>query len=784
MALSLSSQVWYTLAGGVITELYYPNVDTPQIRDLQFLVTDGATFFHDPKVDYRRQSEPIAETLGYRFTNIAIGAQYSLVHDVIAEPGSPCVLIRTRLQGDPDLLKRLRIYALLSPHIEGAGMGNSGFVANTRRGPVLMAHRGTTWLAMGADCGFRITSCGFVGRNDGWQDIIGHRRLPVWTYDSALNGNIALTAEIDLAGRTEFVLAVAFSEGDDTAPRGALVTMLEALSLPFEAPAGAPADYYSHLGAFQHGWQRAGATVRVPAPRATRDNGRLYLQSRRVLMAHEDKFYNGAVVASLSIPWGEVNGDSGAGYHLVWPRDMCQSATALLAAGELDLPLRGLMFLSVMQQPDGGWHQNFYITGKEHWNGVQLDEYSFPIFLAYQLHLAGALQSFDPRPMVLAAAGALIAGGPATGQDRWEENGGYSPSTLAANIASLVCASLFAAQRPEDAATAQFLLEYADFLESKIEAWTVTTRGELLPGVPRHYIRILPPSDTPGEPDPSPDSAMITIANLPIWPSRFPARNIVDAGFLELVRYGIRRPDDPLIQASLQVVDASLKDVLPQGPCWRRYTHDGYGQKDNGGPFDGTGIGRPWPLLTGERAHYELAAGRDVSQFVATLEAFAGQRGLFAEQLWNAPDVVSGGITLTRGGPTGSSMPLAWAHSEYLKLVRSVSDGVVFDRIDLVAQRYLTPHAASPLEVWNWNRRIPTIPRGKTLRIQSRDPFTVHWSPDGWTSVREIQSTVTAVGICFADIATDHNTPGPLEFTFYWPNASRWEGVDYQVTLS
>jgi glucoamylase len=783
MALSLSSQVWYTLAGGVITELYYPNVDTPQVRDLQFLVTDGATFFHDPKVDYDRQCEPIAGTLGYRLTNTALGAPYSLVHDVIAEPGSPCVLVRTRLQGDPDLLKRLRVYALLAPHLEGAGMGNSGFLAKLRQGPVLVAHRGTTWLAMGADCGFRMTGCGFVGRNDGWQDIIGNRRLPVWTYDSALNGNIALTAEIDLAGRTEFVLAVAFSAGDDTTPRGVLVTMLEALSLPFEVPPGAPAGAYSHLGAFQQGWQRFANTAAAPRPGVTRDDGRLYHLSRRVLIAHEDKFYNGALVASLSIPWGEVNGDSGAGYHMVWPRDMCQSATALLAAGERDLPLRGLMFLSVMQQPDGGWHQNFYITGREHWNGIQLDEYSFPILLAYQLHAAGALESFDPRPMVLAAAGALIAAGPATGQDRWEENGGYSPSTLAANIASLVCAAWFAQQRPEDAATARFLLEYADFLESNVEAWTVTTRGELLPGVPRHYIRILPPADAPWAPDHSPDSALITIANLPGGSRQFPARNIVDAGFLELVRYGIRAPDDPLIRASLQVVDASLEDDLPQGPCWRRYTHDGYGQKDNGDPFDGAGIGRPWPLLTGERAHYELAAGQDVSHFIAAFEAFAGQHGLLAEQLWNAPDVVSGNTRLTRGGPTGSSMPLAWAHSEYLKLVRSVSDGAVFDRIPLVAQRYLTLHAASPLEVWNWNRRIPTMLRGKTLRIQARDRFTIHWSLDGWASVRETQSTTTAVGIDFADVVTDQHTQGPLLFTFYWPSAARWEGVDYQVTL-
>src|SRR5579863_8110451 len=214
--------------------------------------------------------------------------------------------------------------------------------------------------------------------------------------------------------------------------------------------------------------------------------------------------------------------------------------------------------------------------------------------------------------MVLKAASYLLRHGPVTQQERWEEAGGYSPSTLASNIAALIGAAYFCRQRADKAA-AEFLEEYADFLESHIEAWTVTTEGTLVPGIKRHYIRILTASVDNTHPDEDPNSSVIVIANRPPGSQRvFPAKEVVDAGFLELVRYGIRKPDDPVILDSLRVVDAVLKVDTPFGPCWRRYNNDGYGQREDGGPFTSGGQGRAWPLLTGERGHYELAAGHDV----------------------------------------------------------------------------------------------------------------------------------------------------------------------------
>jgi glucoamylase len=623
-AYSLSSQVWYTTAGGILTEIYFPDVDTPQVRDFQLIITDGETFFHDAQTDFDAKCEwPDAPALSFRLTLTAKAQPYVVVQDVIAEKGSPCVLIRTTLQGEPAFLDKLRVYALLAPHMGGYGAGNTAQRASTANGDRLVATRGHYWLAFGADCGFGMTGCGFVGVNDGWTDIIANRRLPVWNYDIAENGYVALTAEIDRAGQNQFVMALAFctDEGTDvtpSTPNKALTAVAEALAYPFDDPA-AP---YSHRQAFLDGWTNASKTPFTPKAGVTGDNDALFNMSRNVLLAHEDKTADGALVASLSIPWGQTVRDLAAGYHMVWPRDMCQSALALLAAGAQDAPLRSLMFLAISQLDDGRFPQKFFING-DPWleDAKQLDEYSFPIILAYHLREAGLLDQFDPTGMVLAAAGALIANGPMTAQERWEEQEGYSPSTLASNIAALVCAAQWA-----DAATAQFILEYADFLESHIETWCVASVGSPVPGVSKYYIRILPSH---------PDGAFKfpedpNTAKVQVWGTDYYtfSKPIVDAGFLELVRYGIRAPDDPVIADSIKVVDAVIRKDLPQGPSFYRYNHDAYGQGANGEDWTGNGIGRPWPLLSGERGHYELAAGGDPTPYLHAIEQFASTRNL------------------------------------------------------------------------------------------------------------------------------------------------------------
>jgi glucoamylase len=614
---------------------------------------------------------------------------------------------------------------------------------------------------------FTECSCGFVGVNDGWTDLADNYRLD-WHYDAAYDGNIALVGGLDLSHGPEFTIGLAFG----TTGHDALSTLAQSLAIPFDQT----------REAFVQQWQRTSRRFALERSSRDGDGSRLFERSVNLLLAHEDKTYPGALIASLSIPWGEEKSDDDVGgYHLVWTRDLVKSVTALLAVGDRATPLRSLIYLAVTQGPDGGFYQNFWIDGRPHWRGIQLDEVAFPILLAWRLWKEGALGRFDPYETVRAAAGFLVREGPVTAQDRWEETSGYSPSTLAVHIAALLCAAELFEHRG-DSFTAAFVRDYADFLESHVERWTVTTRGTLVPGIHRHYIRINP-ADASSCRDEDPTCGRVVLANQPPGaPADYPAIEIVDGGFLELVRYGIRSADDPIVQDSLRVMDAVLKVDTPLGPAWRRYNHDGYGQRDDGGAYQGWGVGRPWPLLTGERGHYEIAAGRDPGPYLAALERFAHGIGLIPEQVWDTDNPPS--RHLRPGGPTGAAMPLLWGHSEYVKLHRSARDGKVFDCIDAAYDRYVRSgrDERRPIEVWKHNRRVAAVHPDTLLRVQASAPFVLRWTDDEWQHATDTRSVGTGIGVDFVDVPLPRRETA-IRFTFLWTEDHRWEGEDYAVDV-
>jgi len=763
-AYSTSSRVWYTLDDGCVTEVYYPTIDSPQIRDLQFLVTDGENFFHDERRNFVGEIDCISEAaLGFTATNREKEGRYSIHKTILGDPHQNCLLIQTHLDAPPELLPKLRMYVLCAPHLEIGGWHNNGEVLRFDGHTVLVAHKGNTWLVIGATVPFTECSCGYVGVNDGWTDLADNYRLD-WQYDAVLDGNIALTGGLDLSHSNKFTLALAFG----TNRHNALSTLAQSLSIPFEQT----------LEAFTRQWDR---TSKRFALTAGSKSSKLFERSVNLLLAHEDKTYPGAMIASLSIPWGDEKGDEElGGYHLVWTRDMVKCVTALLAVGDLHTPLRALIYLAVSQRGHGGFYQNFWIDGRPHWRGIQLDGVALPVLLAWRLWKLDALGNFDPYSMVRRACGFLIREGPVTAQDRWEEASGYSPSTLAVHIAALICAAEFFADRG-DQGTAEFVRDYADFLESHIDRWTVTTQGTLVPGVTRHYIRINP-GDIRHCTDEDPNCGTLVLANQgPGDRAEFPAKEIVDAGFLELVRYGIRDAHDSLIQDSLRVVDAVLKVDTPFGPCWRRYNHDGFGQRDDGASYNGWGVGRAWPLLTAERGHYELAAGRDPEPYLRALEKFSGGIGLIPEQIWDAPDLPSRHFLF--GRKTGAAMPLLWAHAEYVKLRHSLVDGKSCDVIEPAYDRYVRGHREHrPIEVWKFNRQVPMIAVGTRLRIQATSPFLLHWTSDEWLHSTDTRSMATSVDIEFVDLPLPVQST-TIRFTFLWVDENRWEGKDYTVEL-
>jgi glucoamylase len=775
-AYSDASRVWFTLSHGILNEVYFPTVDRPQIRDLQFLITDGESFFHEEKRDLENEIACMDEgALGYHVVTRDPDGRYSLVKDIIADPGRACVLIHVRVEAEKAWRDRLQIYVLLAPHLDGCGWGNSARQHQAARKDVITAWGKHACLALGVNTRFLKTSCGYVGYSDGWQDLKDNFKLD-WEFAQADDGNIAVIGQIDLAERDEFTVGLAF--GDSL--HATTTALAQSLSLPFEL----------YRKTYIAQWREAQRDL-PDLKRYTGDDGLLYCVSHNLLLAHEDKTFKGALIASASIPWGEAKGDEDlGGYHLVWTRDMVQSATGLLACGNNEIPRRALVYLAVSQRADGGFAQNFWVDGTPYWQGLQLDEVAFPVMLAWRVWKAGCLAEFDPYPMVKAAAAFLMNEGPVTLQERWEEASGYSPSTLAAAIATLICAADFARARGEPA-LAVFIEDHADFLESHLERWTVTTAGALLPGVPRHYIRIHPVAPHDLSPEEDPNNGWLPLANrAPGAPVGYPAKDVVDAGFLELVRYGIRKAGDPLIEDSLRVVDAVLKVDTPFGPCWRRYNHDGYGNTEDGSPFLGWGKGRAWPLLTGERAHYELAAGRDARPYCRALERFGGRGAMLPEQVWDE-DRPDRGMQI--GKPTGAAMPLVWAHAEYLRLVRSLADGEVFDRIAPVADRYLMRKGRHDLEVWKPGRQVRTVARGETLRVEAPGAFRLKWTLDRWKTHTDTAAIDSGIGIHYVDIAVDRAQRIPIHFTFCWlaavtlrafeRSADSWEGRDYVVDV-
>jgi glucoamylase len=769
-AYSAASHVWYTIWNGIVTEVYYPTVDRPQLRDLQYLVTDGATFFHEEKRDLTVTMERISDhALGYRCINADPLGRYSNTKEIISHPYHPCLLVRTSLTGkDQAFLSSLKLFALCAPHLDVGGYGNNGYIVLANGQRILMAQKGSRWMALGATVPFSHLSCGYVGASDGWTDLHEDFKMD-WEFTSAPAGNIALTGELELSKTREFTLGLAFGNSEHRA----IANLLQSLGTPFE----------EHLQRYQEGWDKAASHLK-PLPSSSFDKGNLYNSSYDLLLAHEDKSFAGALIASLAIPWGEAKGDHDqGGYHLVWTRDMVNSATALLAAGDMATPLRALIYLAVAQHPDGGFAQNFWVNGDPYWRGIQLDEVAFPIMLAWRLHCEKALADFDVTSLVRKGSAYLIRNGPVTQQERWEEASGYSPSTLASNIAALICASLlFHNIGDEQAAT--FIEEYADYLEAHIEEWTTTTKGSLVEGTSTYYMRILPEKVGQRNPAEDKESRVLHIKNHGQGEQAdYPARDIVDGGFLELVRYGIRRPDDPIILATVKVVDAVLKVDTPAGPTWHRYNHDGYGQGHDGDPFTSYGVGRVWPLLTGERGHYELAAGHSTDEYIRTMEALASKTGLLPEQSWDEADRPD--IHMWLGKPTGSAMPLMWAHAEYIKLIRSTKDNQDYDTIPEVASRYLGKRPERKrLEVWKPNRHVRFMKTNETLRIHGEAAFTLHWSADEWKTTTDTKSVTTSLQIDFVDLTEVVLHAGmTIRFTFLWASNVRWEGQDYGVSV-
>jgi glucoamylase len=762
--------VWFTISHGILDEIYFPRLDSACTRDLGLIVTDGERYFSEEKRDALSAVSRAADGVpAYELVNSSRDGCYRISKQIVTDPLADVVLQRIRFEPVRSAASSLRLYALLAPHLSNHGTGNTAWVGEYKGSPMLFAERGSCALALATSSSWLARSAGYVGFSDGWQQLRADGRL-VQRFDRAEDGNVALVGEISWTSEP-FVLALGFGATWAEAAHRANGSLLRGFDAAWS---GYVDEWHQWHRSSRTGWRRAAVDP-------------FDLFSAAILRVHQSKHVRGGAIASLSIPWGTSKGDNDlGGYHLVWPRDLCETAIAFLAIGAQDEARAAIEYLAGIQEADGHWSQNLWLDGTPYWSGVQMDETALPVLLVDLAARSGVLDPEDRRrlwPTVRRAAAFLVQNGPVSGQDRWEEDPGYSPFTVASEIAALLAAA-DAAELEGHPGTARYLRETADSWNASIEDWLFAERTELAQahGVNGYYVRVSQPDEADAA---SPLHGWVPIKNRPPDSSVASAELTVSPDALALVRFGLRAADDPRIVDTVTIIDALLKVETPHGSCWRRYNGDGYGEHEDGTAFDGVGVGRPWPLLTGERAHYEVAAGRTVRalELSRTMRAFAGESQLFPEQIWDAEDIPA--QELVRGEASGSARPLVWAHAEYLRLRRSLAEGRVFDLPPQTVARYLSgPPGRTPHATWRFNNKIRRMPATRLLRIETLVPVIVHWGIDGWRAAADAQSTDSGLGVYVSDLPTSELDPGQtIEFTFFWRLESRWEGTDFRVTV-
>ncbi len=674
-----SSKLWFTVGHGILTEVYWPTVDTAQLRDQQFLVTDGKSFLFEERKNAHTQVEWIEKGVpAFRIINKDPEGRFQIERVIFTDPNRDSLIQKIKIT---KYVPGLQFFLLHNPSAQNTPLGNSGFASlHDFPGMGLFAWQDNQAQAVAASVPFRKVSAGFYGSTDGYQDLVRDFHMD-FEYKNADHGDVVLMGWLQLpeeVGVDTFDLVLSFSSNLESAYKTAQATLYS--------------DTNFILNKYKKEWQQYQNSILNLEPFSL-DGGNLFRASVALLKSMEDKTHPGGIIASPTIPWGEhvedwnagfaqggSRKDLKAGYHLIWPRDLYQMATAFLAIEDTKTAKAALDFLKNTQiqsqagdweygfrkhSKEGSWFQNTWLSGEPFWGGLQLDQVALPIVLAYRLWKADEVSASSVWEMVKKAADFIQAFGPWTPMERWEEAFGASPSTIAAELAGLFKASEFA-QSVGDFERAKRYQATAQAWNSKegdnLNTWTFTRSGSFQFG--NYFIRIAGAGSWDEIWDPNGEYTF-WIGN---GGGRHREKDILDGGFLELVRLGVRPAQDPLIEESVLVYDQHIKvDLKGIGPGYYRYTGDQYNYDDTSGKQT---HGMLWPLLTGERGHYALGLGKPVDPYIAAMEKMATPSHMLPEQVWDGGDF--------QGMPTGAATPLGWAHAEYIKLLRSKADQKIF----------------------------------------------------------------------------------------------------------
>ncbi len=661
---TLASKVWFTLNNGVMTEVYYPRLDVPNVQTLQFIFVngDGKRFETEAEDTTHRIEVLDPSALTFRQINTAKSGAYTITKTYVTDPERSSVLVDVNLRWNEAGLCRCAFYVYYDPSLNNSGMHDSAWV----NGDWLMASDGDKASALTViNASLRDETNGYFGTSDGLTQL--RRTGRITHYMRADDGNVVQTARVNfqlplgvVGNARRITLVLSFGRDKE-----------EAIS---NGQASVRKGFETARAEYEYGWHDYAKAL----PLVEQEYQKQFNMSAMVLKALEDKTYRGAMIASPSVPWGggpNANEPTISGYHAVWSRDLYQVATAFLAMGDRASANRALNYLfKVQQKPDGSFPQNSWVDGRPIGGGLQLDQVALPLVLAYQLQRTDKttwLKHVKP------AADFILRKGPTSEQERWEEKPGYSPSTIAAEIAGLVCAARIAALN-QNKLSASLYLKKADEWARAVEIWTATATG---PHAKETYFLRVTENDDPN------NGARIEINS---GGGVYDEREIVDAGFLELVRLGIKPADDPLIERSLVIIDRLLKVETRGGSGWYRYNHDAYGERADGGNYDGrTGVGALWTLLSGERGEYDVARGDLVSarKRLDAMMAFANDGRMIPEQVWSRNE--SPRPALRFGEGTGSATPLAWSMAQFIRLAINIKQGHNVETPNATTARYL-----------------------------------------------------------------------------------------------
>jgi glucoamylase len=725
-AASRLSKVYFTAANGMLTEVFYPSPDTVQNIDMEFLVEDAARTLGPADGEeklQRHQSVRLVDkrAMLWETTIMANNGNWRITKRIFTDPGHSTLVERVRFQ----VLQRgksvrdFNLFVLNHPGIENAGGDDNSRTVEEGNRIMLAAWKpnaaasalgvSAPWKRKGARA---MVSNGFVGENDGWTDLFGGAddRTMDWQYAAARRGNVAQMGCLDFGtndgSSVSFDLVLGFGGNVEEAMANANATL--------------SSDMNQLEKTYTTQWNTYCASLNDQGGTA---DDQYYLACMTLKSVQDKK--NGAMVAGLGIPWGTSSGDeNNGGYHLVWARDLFKFASALITAGDRASANQALDFLfNVQMQTNdsenpysrrGRFPQNTFDNGKPYWPGTQMDEASMPIILAWKLH------RIDLWPKIKTAADFVASNGPATGEERWEEMGGYSPSTIAAEIAGLVCAADMASQTGYTN-DAERYLHTADAWRNNVVNWTFTTNGFY--GDKKYYIRI----DQNRDPN---DDAGLFFGN---GAEEHDARSVVDGGFLELARLGVLSPNDWTIRETLPKYDSLLMQGIPgKGTAWFRYNCDGYGEYNDGSPYKNGGRGRLWPIFTAERGIYEISStgnGAAGQPYLAALKHFSSPAGFIPEQVWNVSVNVAGWETDTPsndtpGTATGSMRPLSWAMGEYVNLLAAIKNGSN-DAPSVVTRRYSSDQ---PQTTVSFDIAVPAV-SGQNVYLVGDLPALGAWVP-------------------------------------------------------